>query len=215
MERKKFLQASFAMLSLGLIFPSLIRGKEQEKVTISCTKDSLYTNAGSLSKEDFVRRYPLCPDECWPPKKSIPEWISLTLTNIYSSIHMEIRAINPVTGKDDRVFGGAGMIVVEKTELPLSLLSEKLRPYQTVVLKYKYSEDDVYINLYIPVLRLLRDGEFRWNAARAIKNSAGSYSLMTVMDYDGIMCNIMEGPFDRPGSVIECWNDRIDIHLST
>jgi len=115
----------------------------------------------------------------------------------------------------DRIFGGAGLMAVESPELILYISMEKLKGFDTVLLTYQYEKDDVPINLYIPVLRLLRDREFKWNAARAIKNSEGSYSLMTVVDYDGIMCNIMEQPFDRPGFVIERWDDRIDIHLAS
>ena len=200
MTRKQFFKGSLVGSLLALVFPSLLLARknrdviEQQRELYSIRKDT------SMSALDFHRRYPLTPDECWPPPGSVPEWINFILYNVLSPIHMQIRAIDPITGKDTRIFGGSGMMVVEKAELSFALKTKKLSTYQTVLLSYKYEESDAYVNLYIPVIRLLREGEFRWNALQPTKCEAGSYGLMT---------------FERPGYVVEHWHDRIDIYLAS
>ncbi|TET17996.1 MAG: hypothetical protein E3J78_06940 [Candidatus Cloacimonadota bacterium] len=194
MNRKQFFKRSLVGSLVALVFPSLLLAKKNPGV-IETQRELC-----STPKNRLLAQYPLTPDECWPPPESVPEWIKFTLTNAHSPIHMQVRAIDHATGKDDWIFGGSGMMVVEKLELSFSVLTKKLRLYQTVVLSYKYENDDVPVNIYIPVRRLFNDGEFRWNAFQATKNSEGGYSLMT---------------FGRPGYVVEHWEDRIDIHLSS
>lgn len=80
MNRKKFLKASIATLSLGLIFPSLIRGKEPGKVITTSTKDSLSISGDVSVINEYtantpcdIRKYPLTPDECFMPSKEEAE----------------------------------------------------------------------------------------------------------------------------------------------
>lgn len=80
MERRKFLSRSLATLGLGLVFPSLIRGSQnQESTVISETDLSLYTKDRLISAQ-----YPLHPDECFrrvDPMLPVKESVSCIVTD--------------------------------------------------------------------------------------------------------------------------------------
>ena len=199
MERRKFLQTGLLASVLAALFPRLIQSEIGPE-------GSLSPMSSNLSKDSpDPRMYPMTPDECFYA-------FVISLTNVYDEISISFWGITEF-GREELIDSHDPRKPPDSGVLDYALKTNGY--YRTIVVKYSYSNSIGDVNLYIPVKRF-KDGVFAWRAARCIKNSAGSLSLMTTADLgEGMWIDIMEGPFDRPGFVIEHWHDRVDIHLAT
>ena len=202
MERRKFLNRSLATLGLGLVFPSLIRGNKVDTID-EYTESEFSLSHGSDHLYADLRKYPMTPDECF-------QAFEVDLHGVlYDDITVTLSAISD-TGQI-QMLGEHICFAPKNGEVHFALMPKGY--VRTIGISYSYKNAIGSVNLHIPVSRF-KEGKFSWRADRCVKNAAGSLSLMATVNLgDGMWVDVMEGPFDRPGFIIEHWDDRVDIYL--
>jgi len=201
MERRKFLQTGLLASVLAALFPRLIQSEIGPEGSLSPTSSTLSKDSQDL------RMYPMTPDEAY---------VKVLLTDIHSPMEAKISRVGMTGFVHENCSGGGLMDTSTRDALEMHINGGIVEKARGFIIKYRYENSDLYVNLHVPASRFLKKGGFSWPAAKPVLNSVETVSLMYVLKLGDCFMDVMESPmFEGENNfVVERWDDHIDIHLS-